>query len=302
MLKELGFSEYNRCMARSLDLDLVRTFVAAADAGSMVAAANARHLTQGAVSQQVKRLEDALGCDLLIRDRRGLRLTAAGEKLLLKARRLLNLNDEIWSMMAGGPARGPLRLGVPYDLVGSIVAPVLKTYAEGYPEVEMSLVCASSPELLARLDEGAIDIALIEEPADTVTKGERLAVERLVWVGARAGSAHARTPLTVSMVAESCAFRPAVLAALEEDGRTWRTLFESGNIEATRATVQADLAVTAWLACTVPADLRVLGPADGLPDLPPFAISLHLTKGSVSEAVTAMAAQLRSAFVHSLAA
>lgn len=302
MLKELNFSIYNRCMARSLDLDLVRTFVAAVDAGSMAAASNTRHLTQGAVSQQIKRLEEALGCDLLVRDRRGLRLTAAGEKLLLKARRLLNLNDEIWSMMAGGPARGPLRLGAPYDLVGSIVAPVLKAYAEAYPEVEMSLTCASSPELMARLEDGTIDIALVEEPADAVTKGERLAVERLVWVGARAGGAHARTPLTVSMVAESCAFRPAVLSALEGDGRAWRTLFESGNIEATRATVQADLAVTAWLACTVSSDLRVLGPADGLPDLPPFAISLHLPKGSLSEATAAMAAHLRSAFAHSLAA
>lgn len=302
MLKQLNFSIYNRCMARSLDLDLVRTFVAAADAGSMVAAAHARHLTQGAVSQQIKRLEEQLGCDLFIRDRRGLRLTADGEKLLLKARRLLNLNDEIWSMMANGPTRGPLRLGVPYDLVGSIVAPVLKAYAEGYPEVELSLICASSPELLARLDDGAIDIALIEEPADVVTKGECLAVERLVWVGARAGTAHLRAPLSVSMVAETCAFRPAVLAALEEDGRAWRTLFESGNIEATRATVQADLAITAWLACTVPADLKVLGPSDGLPDLPPFAISLHLSKGRASEAVAAMAAHLRSAFMYSLAA
>lgn len=288
-------------MTRSLDIDLVRTFVAAADAGSMVAAANARHLTQGAVSQQIKRLEESLGCELLVRDRRGLRLTPAGEKLMLKARRLLNLNDEIWSTMAKGP-RGPLRLGVPYDLVGSIVAPGLKAYAEAYPEVELSLVCASSPELLSGLNEGTIDIALIEEPIDAVTRGERLAVERLVWVGARAGAAHLRTPLSVSMVAESCAFRPAVLSALEEGGRAWRTLFESGNIEATKATVQADLAITAWLACTVPGDLAILGPADGLPELPSFAVSLYLPKGSVSEAAAAMATHLRSAFVRSLAA
>ena len=289
-------------MARSLDLDLVRTFVAAADAGSMVAAANARHLTQGAVSQQIKRLEEALGCDLLIRDRRGLRLTAAGEKLLLKARRLLNLNDEIWSMMAGGPARGRLRLGVPYDLVGSVVAPMLKAYAEAHPQVELSLVCASSPELRAGLDEGAVDVALIEEPAGGRSAGERLRIERLVWVGARAGSAHLRTPLTVSMVAESCAFRPAVLSALEDDGRAWRTLFESGNIEATRATVQADLAITAWLACTVPADLKVLGAADGLPDLPPFSINLHLAKCSTSDAAASMADLIRSTLGHRLAA
>ena len=59
-------------MARNLDVSLVRTFVAVAERASMTAAANALHLTQGAVSQQVKRLEDALGRSLFERDRRGL--------------------------------------------------------------------------------------------------------------------------------------------------------------------------------------------------------------------------------------
>src|SRR5438552_599789 len=51
---------HNANMARNLDIDLVRTFVAVADHSSMTAAANARYLTQGAVSQQIKRLEDML--------------------------------------------------------------------------------------------------------------------------------------------------------------------------------------------------------------------------------------------------
>jgi DNA-binding transcriptional LysR family regulator len=78
------------------------------------------------------------------------------------------------------------------------------------------------------------------------------------------------------MVAESCAFRPAVLQALREKNLEWRTVFESGNIEATTATVRSDLGVTAWLASTVPHDLDILGPESGLPGLPNFAISLHL--------------------------
>ena len=65
-------------MIRNLDTALVRTFVTVADKASMTAAANALHLTQGAVSQQVKRLEETLGCSLFERDRRGLRLTRSG--------------------------------------------------------------------------------------------------------------------------------------------------------------------------------------------------------------------------------
>ena len=59
-------------MARNLDITLVRTFVTAADSASMTVAANSLHLTQGAVSQQIRRLEEALGCTLFERDRRGL--------------------------------------------------------------------------------------------------------------------------------------------------------------------------------------------------------------------------------------
>jgi len=142
-------SIYNMSMIRNLDTALIRTFVTVAEKASMTAAANALNLTQGAVSQQVKRLEDVLGCNLFERDRRGLRLTRSGERLLGKGKRLLSLNDEIWAEMAGGAVAGKVRLGVPYDLVGTLLAPVLKAYAEAYPQVEISLLCAASPELAA---------------------------------------------------------------------------------------------------------------------------------------------------------
>jgi DNA-binding transcriptional LysR family regulator len=264
-------------MARNLDISLLRTFVAVADHASMTAAGNALHLTQSAVSQQIKRLEEVLGCELIARDRRGLRLTAAGERLFGKAKRLLGLNDEIWTEMTVNTVAGKVRLGVPYDLVGTCLAPILKAYAEVYPQVEISLLCAASPELFTSLGKGEIDLAIVEQPQDRAT-GECLVIDRLVWVGAKAGSAHLKQPLPISLVADTCAFRPAVLAALQDDGRSWRTVFENGNIEATMATVRMDLAITAWLACTVAPDLDILGSEAGLPDLPPFAISLHLPR------------------------
>jgi DNA-binding transcriptional LysR family regulator len=267
-------------MHRNLDIALLRSFAAAADRASMTAAANALHLTQGAVSQQIKRLEQLVGCGLFLRERRRLRLTAAGERLLAKARRVLSLNDEIFAESAGGRMEGKVRLGAPYDLAGAWLAPVLRSFAEACPQVELSLVCLPSPDLLADLTKGQIDLAIIEEPLGH-SAGECLCIERLVWVGARAGQAHLRRPVPVSMVAESCAFRPAVLGALDRHGRQWRTLFENGSMEATTATVRADLAVTTWLAFTVPAGLDILGPEAGLPDLPPFAINLHLPKGDL---------------------
>lgn len=291
MFDMTSISSYNGKMIRDLDSTLVRTFVTAADKASMTGAANALNLTQGAVSQQIKRLEEVLGQTLFQRDRRGLKLTRSGERLLDKGRRLLQLNDEIIAEMGGKAVAGRVRIGVPYDLVGTLLQPVLKTYAEACPQVEISLVCASSPELAAALAAGTIDLAVIEERAGP-TAGECLAVDRLVWVGARGGSARLKRPLPVSLVADTCAFRPAVLAALGAHGLDWRTVFENGNIDATTATVRSDLAVTTWLASTVPADLDILSDAD-LPALPNFAINLHLPKHGVEPAAREFARQIR---------
>ncbi len=282
-------------MARNLDLALLRTFVAVADRASMTAAANTLHLTQGAVSQQVRRLEDLFGAALFERDRRGLRMTPSGERLLGKARRLVGLNDDLWVEMTGRAVEGKVRLGGPYDLVGSCLAPILKSYAEACPQVEVSLTCASSPGLAAALARGDVDLALIEEPVGS-SDGECLCVGRLVWVGARGGRAYLKQPLPVSMVADTCAFRPVVLDALQGDGRAWRTVFESGSIEATTATVRADLAVTAWLEFTAPWDLEVLPVEAGLPGLPPFAVNLHLPRDARPAAVE-LARHIRGAVV-----
>lgn len=199
---------------------------------------------------------------------------------------------KIWAEMATSAVAGEVRLGVPYDLVGTMLAPMLKTYAETYPQVEISLVCASSPELAAALAAGTIDLAVIEEPVGP-SAGECLAIDRLVWVGSKGGIARHKRPLPVSMVAETCAFRPAVLAALGEHGLEWRTVFENGNLDATTATVRSDLAVTTWLASTVPADLDILSADPELPALPNFSINLHLPKHGVEPAAREFAACIR---------
>jgi DNA-binding transcriptional LysR family regulator len=286
-----SISVHNAWMARNLDITLLRAFVAVADHANMTAAGRALSLTQGAVSQQIARLE-ALSGALFVRERRTLRLTAAGERLLGQARRLLALHDALWLDITAGALEGTVRVGAPQDLVGTWLGPILKGYAHAHPQVALTLACAASPELLRALGRGEIDLALIEEPLGP-SRGECVAVDRLVWVGAKGGAAHRKLPLPVSMVAETCAFRPVVLDALRERNLAWRTVFESGSFEATAATVRYDLAVTVSLASTVPADLDILPPDAGLPVLPCFAVNLYLPRGQGSPAAAELARQLR---------
>ncbi|ELX09919.1 transcriptional regulator LysR family [Janthinobacterium sp. HH01] len=284
-------------MPRNLDIGLLRTLIQVADSGSMTAAASRLHMTQGAISQRIKRLEDLFGAALLERNQRGAGLTASGQRLLARARQLVALNDEIAATLAApdGAARPVVRLGVPHDLIGTHLPPLLQEYARRHPQADVTLVAGSSLELRQACDSGRLDLALIEQPATGDGGGERLSLEQPVWVGAHGGTAWTRRPLPVCLVSPTCVFRRPVEEALAGAGIATRPTIDYASMEATSATVQADLAVTAWLASTVPSTLAILGPASGLPALPPFVIALHAAPDG-APAVLAMAGCARDMY------
>lgn len=283
-------------MARNIDPALLRAFVTVAETAGMTSAANVLHLTQAAVSQQVKRLEEAFGCELFERERRGLRLTNAGERLFGKAKRLLALNDEIWAEMTTPLHRGQIRLGIPSDLVGTYLPAILRAYTQAYPQVEVSIMCQTSPRLRQMLDNGEVDLAVVEEQA-CGGEGECLASDRLVWVGAKGGEAHSRRPLPIAFGNETCAFRPTILEVLRGADIPWRTVSEIGNEHAMSVMVQADLAVMVALASTVQPGFEVLGRGADLPGLPPFAINLYLPRAGATPLALEFARHVREGFL-----
>ena len=127
-------------MARNLDMTALRAFATVAEAGGVTRAAGLLHLTQSAVSMQLKRLEEALGRQLLERAGRGVVLTADGEKLLGYARRILALNDEVWSRFTDAAFEGEVVLGVPHDVVYPALPPVLQRFHADYPRMKVTLV------------------------------------------------------------------------------------------------------------------------------------------------------------------
>ncbi|HIP80604.1 MAG TPA: LysR family transcriptional regulator [Kiloniellaceae bacterium] len=283
-------------MNRNLDIGLLRAFAAVAGTRSMTTAADRLGLTQGAVSQQVKRLEETLDCVLFDRARRGLKLTARGDQMLGHAKRLLAMNDEILQDMTGPAIDGKVRLGIPFDLVSTYLPLVFEGFAEANPRIEVSLNCATSKVLLAGLRNGSVDVALVEEPLGE-SKGECLSVERLLWIGSKNGNAHRKRPLPLSIVSETCAFRDPIVEALEARAIPWRSVFEYGTLEATMTTVRSDLAVTAFLASFIPEDMEVLGRDSGLPELPNFTINLYESNVETNPAARQVADYLRESMI-----
>ena len=285
-------------MRRDLDLALVRAFLTVVESGGITRAAAALGMSQAAASQQIKRLEEALDCRLFERQGRGIVLAPAGERLLAQARRLVAMNDEVWSSMRTPQFEGEVRFGVPYDIIGSFVPPILRGFAKAQPRVRVSLVCEDSKIVREQLMSGGVDLALTTE-TECGRHGETLRTDRLVWVGTPGGDAHLKDPLPVSLGAPTCVFRPIAIEALGKTRRDWRAVCEVSRLEPVYAVLEAGLAVAPLLRSSVPERFEILAGAAAraarLPSLPEFRINLYAPPG-LSPAARDLADHVRASF------
>lgn len=282
-------------MRRTIDLSLLRALVAVSETGGMTSAARALNLTQAAISQQIRRLEELFETRLFIRDNRRPELTPCGERLVAYAQRMLALNDEVWGMMTSPDFEGEIKLGIPHDIIQPFIPPILKSFNQYWPRVRVTLVCLGSYRLLKLLENNEIDLTLTTEH-QSGQQGELLLPDQLVWVGARGGEAFQRRPLPVTFGDATCSFRPPAIKALSETGIDWRLTCETSDFSPYCATLEADLAVAPMLTATVPKNLQVLGAAEGLPLLPVFYINMHLPKAGATDIALEMARFIRAAF------
>lgn len=280
-------------MRRNLDLTALRSFVAVADAGGVTRAAGFLNLTQSAVSMQIKRLEEALGIELLDRTGRSVVPTPAGEQLLSYARRMLALNDELWCRLTACDFEGEVTLGVPHDVIHPVIPRVLQSFGAAFPRMQVRLLSANTLDLKEAFSRGAADLILTTEDG-CEDGGETLAEAPLVWVGAIGGSAWKQRPLRLAF-SESCIFRTIAIAALERAGIPWEQAVNAVQIHAVEAVISADLAVAAFLEGAAPATTETL-PASALPPLGVSRINLYVSKASRSDPLETLAGMIRDGF------
>ncbi|MGR3757656.1 MAG: LysR family transcriptional regulator [Tranquillimonas sp.] len=274
-------------MTRNLDLTALRSFVAIADTGGVTRASGVLHLTQSAVSMQIKRLEESLGLGLLDRSGRAVALTSSGEQLLSYARRMLALNDEVMSRMTDTAFEGELVLGVPHDIVYPAVPRILRHFAADYPRMKAHLVSSNTRELKQLLARGSCHFILTTEDG-LDPGGETLVTRRLVWLGAPGGTAWKTRPLPLAFCAD-CIFRAGVQRQLDAAGIDWVMAVESQSDRAVEATVAADLAVHALLEGTEPPYTEPVPHHGALPELKTQNVNLYRgdqVRGEVADAMT----------------
>lgn len=265
-----------------LDPDLLKTFLAIADTGSITRAANDVGRTQSAISMQVRRIEEAVEGAVLLRTPRGVELTARGQRLLAHARRLVRAHEEALLDVTGRGLAGTLRIGCPEDYCTAFLPALLCAVARAHPRVSLQVACAPTPTLRRLLDDKRIDLALVSLAADETGSDGAPALRRepLVWVAAADFAPPGEgEELQVALSDPQTLDHRAARQALQAVGRPHRVAYESASKDGLLAIARAGIAIAVLTRGAVPPDLRVLGPGDGLPELPPVGIALASSGG-----------------------
>jgi DNA-binding transcriptional LysR family regulator len=261
-----------------LQTDWLRCFVAAVDAGSLSSAAPEIHRSQSAVSMQIKKLESAVGCPLLLRGPRQLQLTHEGQLLLGYARRILDLHGEAQAALHGEALSGLVRVGVPDDYASKYMTPALKRFAPRHGGVEIQLDCEQSTSLIPRVARGDLDLALVSR--DHARRGTLLFHEPMVWVGSPQFDVWQRNPLPVAVYEEASPGRRSAIHSLALQGRPYKVVYNSASLAGQIAAVESGLAVAALTQCSAPPHLQVLGAEHGLGPLEPMQVAVVRSRAS----------------------
>jgi len=259
-------------MPVNLPTELLRSFAAIVDSGSMLKATERVFVTQSALSLQMKRLEDTVQSPLFHRDGRRLVLTPAGELLLAYTRDMLTLNDKAVSALSGDALAGPARVGTVQDFAETLLSGVLSRFAHRHPETQLQVRVGGSAELLDLLATDRLDVVLCMGPNDDPAAIETAPMR---WLGDPTLADQEILPLAV--LERPCRFRDAALAALDEAGRPYRIVLETPSLSVLRAALDADLAITCRTRIFSDREIDIEGPgAPPLPPLPQVAYTRHI--------------------------
>ncbi len=155
----------------AVELRHLRYFVAVAAHGSFNRASQVLHLTQPALSRQVKDLEDELGVPLFERGKNSVRLTEAGERFYDDARDLLARVEAAVQKVRAEHREEVLRIGYAPSATAGILPRALQRFQAAHPRVRVELIDVNAPDMIRLAVQGQLDIVITLEPAVAAVSG-----------------------------------------------------------------------------------------------------------------------------------
>ncbi|WP_430790707.1 LysR substrate-binding domain-containing protein [Actinoplanes sp. G11-F43] len=276
-------------MSRYLDIAPLRSLVAVADCGGFQRAATSLHLSQGAVSQHVRRLETALGRPLVERDGRGSRFTGDGEALLTHARRILAVHDE--ALRAFEVEDEPtLAIGSTEHAAAQLLPDLTSALASTFPDRRIRFRIDRGAQLRTALAEGRIDLALLLGPADE-SDARTVGELHLTWYSAPEWTSPAPgEPIPLVVFDAPCAIRSRAVETLASHDVPTEVGAEAAHLAGVQAAVRAGLGV--GLMATLGRQPDGLTARDDLPAPRPIELTVWPRRGLAADLLDGATAAL----------
>jgi DNA-binding transcriptional LysR family regulator len=146
-----------------MEIKTLRSFLAVAREGNVTRAARSLHITQPALSRQLAELERELGCELLVREARGVTLTDQGVLLRKRAEEIVSLADrtELEVRTPAAQVEGDVWVGGGESQVVGLIAEVAAQLAVKHPGIHLHLYSGNGNDVLERVDKGLLDFGLV---------------------------------------------------------------------------------------------------------------------------------------------
>ena len=269
-----------------LDLVQLRSFVTVEQMGSFTLAADRLGLGQSTVSQHIRKLETAVGRQLLARDTHKVVLTRDGEALLGHARTMLSIEGQVNALFAVQRLRGTLRLGVSEDFVTSRLPSVLEDFGRSHPSVDLELTVALSGTLYEMQDKGELDLVLGKRRLGD-TRGRLVYREPLVWLARDPDHVLSLPALPLIAFPPPSVTRSIALEVLERHRMPWRIVCTCGSLSGLTAAARAGMGVLVQPQSMSPSGLKEI-PSGRLPLLEDVEFVLIPSKGADRALVSAL--------------
>jgi len=246
-----------------MELHQLLVFQAAVKNGGFTRASEALHLSQSAVSQHIKQLEDSLGCPLFLRVGKAVKVNEAGSVLFNYTERIFrNLkNAEMAVRELSASERGTVRFGVDPTTLTYRLSPVLADYKQRFPEVELVVVAGSTDFLMQAMKARTLDLSVVmySRSVPVGVSNTPLGREEMVVVLNSGHRLAGKSKLTLRDLAslqfilseKDSAMHRLITQYFEQLGVTPRIIMEVENHEAIKSLVAAGLGASILPLCAV---------------------------------------------------
>lgn len=263
-----------------LDVESLRAFIAVIDLGGMTRATESLEVSQSAVSWKIKRLEEKVGRELLIREGHSLRPSRDGRELLQYARAMVDTHDEAVRRLKSSELTGTVKVGTPEEISAERICAVLSRFNRIHPKTSIEFFVDRSFRLSSMLARSELDVAVLQVLENNLRPEDKILwTDPLIWVCAP-DCAYEEGLVPLITFGEGGFYRPLAQQALTEAGIPFTVTFSGPSAASVIGAAEAGLGVAVLAECSVKGDLIRWPRAESIPPLPD---SMYVARAAAGE-------------------